>query len=662
MPSACTIPNGCCSRCGARARDPASSRRSPGTTPSTSWPRPSLRAEQRHGSEAVWPYYYAGTMGLVMRDGINRLRHAKKYSGFHSTICVNPALTGLCRWRRPARRSRSARDGEVRPDRDLGHQRGQHPGQRDDPRDPRPQGARRQDRGSRRLHERHHGAGRPAGADPSRHRRRARLRRNALPVSRRHAPTGIISRATPMRRTNWKRICARAMPAWASRITGCDVATIEAFARLIGERKRAFFRLGYGFSRSRNGAANMHAASCIAAVTRRLAARRAAAPSTTIGAIYHWNKTHDRRPRRRRSIDPRARSVAHRRDPVRRAGCARRRSAGHGDLHPEHQSALGRARSGAGEARVCARRSVRLRPRAVHDRDRAHGRHRAAGDHVPRARRLLSRRRASIHSLGPKLIEPPGECRNNHEVDCALARAPRRAASGLRHVAAGIDRLDVAQIGLGNARGTRSGSAGSIASRISPPPTMSMASPGRTASSASSPTGKTSRSAARCGPGPSRTMPALPDHWDVIEEADAVHPFRLATSPARNFLNSTFNETPTSRAREGRPEVMIHPDDAAATGIADGDAVVIGQQARRSAPSRACFGGVQARRADRRIDLAEQCLSRRTRHQHADRRRSDRAIRRSRVPRQQGVDQAGPLMCAEGARVRELNAMRDVCS
>jgi len=39
-------------------------------------------------------------------------------------------------------------------------------------------------------------------------------------------------------------------PAWASGITGCDVATIEAFAKLIGERKRAFFRLGYGFSRS----------------------------------------------------------------------------------------------------------------------------------------------------------------------------------------------------------------------------------------------------------------------------------------------------------------------------------------------------------------------------------------------------------------------------
>ena len=37
-----------------------------------------LKAEERYGPEAVWPYYYAGTMGLVMRDGINRLRHAKK--------------------------------------------------------------------------------------------------------------------------------------------------------------------------------------------------------------------------------------------------------------------------------------------------------------------------------------------------------------------------------------------------------------------------------------------------------------------------------------------------------------------------------------------------------------------------------------------------------
>jgi anaerobic selenocysteine-containing dehydrogenase len=56
-------------------------------------------------------------------------------------------------------------------------------------------------------------------------------------------------------------------PEWAAAITGLSVAEIEAFARLVGTTRRTFFRLGYGFSRQRNGAVNMHAASCIATVT-----------------------------------------------------------------------------------------------------------------------------------------------------------------------------------------------------------------------------------------------------------------------------------------------------------------------------------------------------------------------------------------------------------
>ena len=44
---------------------------------------------------SVWPYYYAGTMGLVMRDGINRLAHVKKYSRFYSTICSTIARVGF---------------------------------------------------------------------------------------------------------------------------------------------------------------------------------------------------------------------------------------------------------------------------------------------------------------------------------------------------------------------------------------------------------------------------------------------------------------------------------------------------------------------------------------------------------------------------------------
>jgi anaerobic selenocysteine-containing dehydrogenase len=53
-------------------------------------------------------------------------------------------------------------------------------------------------------------------------------------------------------------------------------------------------------------------------------------------------------------------------------------------------------------------------------------------------------------------------------------------------------------------------------------------------------------------------------------------PFRLTTSPARTFLNSSFNETPGSRKREGRPTVLAHADDLDVQGLVDGDKVILG--------------------------------------------------------------------------------------
>ena len=53
------------------------------------------QAEREFGAESVWPYHYAGTMGVVMRDGIHRLAHVKKYSRFYSTICSNIARIGF---------------------------------------------------------------------------------------------------------------------------------------------------------------------------------------------------------------------------------------------------------------------------------------------------------------------------------------------------------------------------------------------------------------------------------------------------------------------------------------------------------------------------------------------------------------------------------------
>jgi anaerobic selenocysteine-containing dehydrogenase len=71
-------------------------------------------------------------------------------------------------------------------------------------------------------------------------------------------------------------------------------------------------------------------------------------------------------------------------------------------------------------------------------------------------------------------------------------------------------------------------------------------------------------------------MPSLPDHWPVNEAAQAEFPFKLATSPARNFLNSSFNGGPTSRLREIRPTALLHPDDAARLGVGDGELLRLG--------------------------------------------------------------------------------------
>jgi anaerobic selenocysteine-containing dehydrogenase len=81
----------------------------------------------------------------------------------------------------------------------------------------------------------------------------------------------------------------------------------------------------------------------------------------------------------------------------------------------------------------------------------------------------------------------------------------------------------------------------------------------------------------RQGPDHAR-MPKLPDHFAIIDEAGEARPFRLVAAPARNYLNTSFTEMPTSKRREGRPSVLVHPEDAAALAIGEGDRVRLGNE------------------------------------------------------------------------------------
>lgn len=225
-----------------------------------------IKAEERLGSETVWPCFYAGTMGLVQRDSIDRLRHAKRYSGFFGTICTNAAWTG---WMMGA--------GALR--------------------GPDPREMAKSDCvviwGTNAV---------ATQVNVMTHAIRARKERGAKIVvidiydnpTMKQADLGLVLKPG----TDGALACAvmhvlfrdgladRAFldkhtddpqgleahlktrtPHWAADITGLPVGDIEAFARLVGETKRTFFRLGYGFTRNRNGVVNMHAALSIAAVT-----------------------------------------------------------------------------------------------------------------------------------------------------------------------------------------------------------------------------------------------------------------------------------------------------------------------------------------------------------------------------------------------------------
>lgn len=532
-----------------------------------------LKCEQRYGAESVWPYYYAGTMGLVMRDGINRLRHVKKYSGFHSSICVNPAYSGFAA-----------------------------------------------------------GTGIIAGADPREmaesdlvviwgtnavntqvnvmtHAIRARKERGAkivaidiymngtmqqadLAVLVKPGTDGALACAVMHclfrdNRADWAYLdkytdAPRELeahlrtrdPAWASAITGTPVATIEQFAKLVGETKRTYFRLGYGFSRSRNGAANMHAASCVAAVTGAWQYEGGGAFHTNAD-IYKLDKTVIE------GLDVWDRSVRvldqSRIGPIL---CGDREALIGG--RPVHALLV----QNTNPVSVCPDQTKVKQGFAredlftcVHEQFMTETAKMA--DVVLPATTFLEHDdvyRGSGHQyiiLGPKLVEPPGECHNNHEVICALAKRV-----GAEHRGFTMSPRELIDQMLKKSK------RGSLA-ELEAKRWLDCQPPFRKAHFLDGfnwPDGKFRfrpdwenvpfRSPYKSGP--VAEMPPLPDHWAAIEQADPAHPFRLATSPARGFLNSTFNETPTSLAQEKRPTVMIHPDDASEQGIGDGDYVVLG--------------------------------------------------------------------------------------
>ena len=93
-------------------------------------------------------------------------------------------------------------------------------------------------------------------------------------------------------------------------------------------------------------------------------------------------------------------------------------------------------------------------------------------------------------------------------------------------------------------------------------------------------------------------LDGLPDHLPNHEPAGSStdYPLAMISPPARNFLNSTFVNVKSLRAIEGEPLLEIHADDAVARGIADGAMVRVfngrGEHRCRAEVSRRARPGV----------------------------------------------------------------------
>ena len=542
------------------------------------------RAAKRHGPEAVWPYFYAGTMGLVQRDGIERLRHVMRYSRELQTICVALSDAG---WLAGVGVKRGV-DGREMADSDLIVVWGGNPVATQVNAMTHIARARKR-RGARLVVVDPYRTGTAEVADLHLALRPGTDAALACAVMHVLFAEGYADRAYLAKYADapaeFEAHLATRTPDWAAAITGLEAQRIVDFARLYGRTRRSYIRVGSGFSRSRNGAANLHAVACLPTVTGAWQYPGGGALYSNAG-LYRLDKTLieglD-------ALDPAVRLLDQSRiGPILMGD---RRDLGDGPpvtaLFIQNTNPMvvcpDSTKVRAGFARddlfVC-----------VHEQfmtDTA-----AMADIVLPATTFLEHDDLYIaggHThlqIARKVVEPYAEARPNHWVVCELARR-----LGAEHPGFAMSEWQIIEA-------TLAASGRPAAARIHAEHWHDCALPFEQAHFLDGFGFADGRFRfkpdwAAVGADHAR-MPALPDHCAIIDAADAEHPFRLVAAPARQFLNSTFTETPGSRDREGRPTVLVHPADCARLGIADGARVRLGNRLASIVVHARPFDGLQA--------------------------------------------------------------------
>ena len=541
------------------------------------------RAAERDGSEAVWPLYYAGTMGLVQRDGIERLRHVMRWSRQHSTICNALVDAG---WRAGVG-AKMGPDPREMGESDLIIVWGTNPAATQVNVMTHIARARRE-RGAQLIVVDPYRTATAKVADEHICLRPGTDGALACAIMHVLFRDGHADRAYMRSHADapqeLEAHLATRTPQWAAAITGLAAAQIEHMAKRYALAERAFIRLGFGMSRSRNGAANVHAVSCLATVAGKWKTRGGGTFYSNAD-LYKIDRTLikglDRCDTSIRVLDQ---------SRVGAILCGDQRALGDG---PQVTAMLIQNTNPVVVSPEVLKVQQGFRRSdlfvCVHEQfmtDTAR-----LADIVLPATMFVEHDdlyQASGHShlqLGAKLIEPLPGTRSNHEVICALARR-----LGAEHPGFAMSAREVIEHTL-KASGYPGFDEFNRIHWIDHQPDFDTSHFIRAFPQADQ-RFHFKPDWSKLGPDYAG-MPALPDHHAVIDDAGPEHPFRMVAAPARSFLNTTFTETPGSRQREQRPGALIHPADCARLGIATGDLIVIGNRRGEVRLHAKSFDGLQ---------------------------------------------------------------------
>jgi anaerobic selenocysteine-containing dehydrogenase len=357
-------------------------------------------------------------------------------------------------------------------------------------------------------------------------------------------------------------------PERVAAITGLAAADIVAFARRYGATRAAFIRVGIGLSRHDNGGMTCRTIACLPAVTGAYAHPAGGALLASSSAFGLSNEVIER-PDLMPTPAPRLINMI-------QLG----RALTDPDLTPPVKALYV---YNANPAAVVPNQELVLRGLSREDLFTVvHEQH--LTDTTDYADLVLPATTSMEHTdcyksyghfyvqLARPVIAPEGDARSNWEVTRVLARA-----MGLRDPHFSKSEDDLIREALASGDPSIEGitlerleAEHSVRLRIGRPYLPF-------ADGAPTPSGKVeflSETMARAG------LPALPTYTPLVEgpehtELTRRYPLQCIVPPNRFFLNSSFSQSELLRRRQRGPAVLLHPVDGAARGIQSGDAVMV---------------------------------------------------------------------------------------